>query len=301
MRVPQRIRALLMIRPAKFAYNPQTAATNSFQQVNTGDVHEQALAEFDQATAQLRDAGFTLEVIADDPASPLPDSVFPNNWFSTHEQGKLVLYPMLTPNRRAERKKEIIDLLRTKYRYHTVCDYSFFEAENAFLEGTGSMVFDHEERIAFACISPRTDRDVLLEACGTLGYIPFVFAAYDRNNLPVYHTNVMMALGPGIAVCCFESVHDKDDQYGLRRFMQLTGKTTVEISLAQMESFAGNMLFIENEEGRLFVAVSDTAWSSLSAQQKSLLSSKAEPLIFKIPTIEKHGGGSIRCMLAELY
>lgn len=290
-----------MVRPAKFAFNPQTASTNSFQWPNDTDVNEAACREFDKAVALLREAGFIVEVVQDNPEQPLPDSVFPNNWFSTHENSKLILYPMMSPNRRAERKEAVIADLAERYAYTTIHNFTRREKEDVFLEGTGSIVFDHDERIAFACISPRTNKDLLLEICSELGYIPFVFSAYDRSNQPIYHTNVMMAIGQDIAVCCFESVHDKDDQYGLRRFFQLSGKTVIEISLAQMESFAGNMLFITNPHGRRFVAVSSTAWDSLSEKQKHSITAIASPVIASIPTIEKHGGGSIRCMLAELY
>lgn len=289
-----------MVRPAKFAFNPQTAATNSFQSPNSEDVHEQALAEFDSVVAQFRGAGIHIELIQDDAASPLPDSIFPNNWFSTHPRGELLLYPMLTENRRAERKKEIIDLLRVQHKYNTVTDLSYHEKESRFLEGTGSIVFDHVTGIAYSGISPRTDREVLLEVCEILGYIPFVFLATDRSNQPVYHTNVVLAIGPAIAVCCFDAIQDENDRNGLWTLLSKSGKTVVPVSVPQMESFAGNMLFISNGANN-FVAVSSSAWDSLSENQKSAITQHATPIIAKIPTIEKHGGGSIRCMLAELY
>jgi hypothetical protein len=289
-----------MVRPAKFAFNPQTAATNSFQSPNTTDVSQVAQAEFDAVVAQLKRAGIHVEVMQDDATSPLPDSVFPNNWFSTHPSGVLMLYPMLTENRRAERKEEIIDLLRSEHKYNSVKDLSHHENENRFLEGTGSIVFDHVTGIAYAGISSRTDRRVLLEVCDTLGYIPFVFLASDKNNQPVYHTNVMMAIGPSIAVCCFDSIRDENDRQGLWTLLSKSGKTVVPISVPQMESFAGNMLFICNGANN-FVAVSSTAWDSLGENQKAIIAQHATPIIAKIPTIEKHGGGSIRCMLAELF
>lgn len=289
-----------MVRPAKFAFNPQTAATNSFQSPNTTDVSQQAQTEFDGVAAQLVQAGIHVEIVQDNPSFPLPDSVFPNNWFSTHPSGVLMLYPMLSENRRAERKEEIIERLRSSHKYNSVKDLTQHEKENRFLEGTGSIVFDHVTGIAYAGISPRTDRDVLLEVCDTLGYIPFVFLASDRNNQPIYHTNVMMAIGPAIAVCCFDAIHDENDRQGLWTLLSKSGKTVIPISIPQMESFAGNMLFICNGANN-FVAVSSTAWDSLSENQKSIISSHATPIIAKIPTIEKHGGGSIRCMLAELF
>lgn len=289
-----------MVRPAKFAFNPQTASTNSFQSPNSTDVNELAQAEFDSVASQLKEAGINVEIVQDDPSSPLPDSVFPNNWFSTHPSGVLMLYPMLTENRRAERRQEVIDKLRTAHKYSVVKDLSHHENEGRFLEGTGSIVFDHVNGIAYAGISPRTDREVLLEVCDAIGYIPFVFLASDKNNQPVYHTNVVMAIGPSIAVCCFDSIQDENDRNGLWTLLSKSGKTVVPISVPQMESFAGNMLFICNG-GNNFVAVSSTAWDSLSEKQKATISEHATPIVAKIPTIEKHGGGSIRCMLAELF
>ncbi len=289
-----------MVRPARFGFNPQTAETNSFQIPNTNDVHELALQEFDNAVLQFRQAGIHVEVIQDDAANPLPDSIFPNNWFSTHPTGQLILYPMMTENRRAERKKEIIELLQKEHKYNSVTDLSYHELESRYLEGTGSVVIDHETGIVYACISPRTDRDVLLDVCGQLRYIPFVFVAYDRQNKPVYHTNVVMSVGPRVAVCCFDAIHDENDRNGLWTLLSKSGKTVVPISMAQMESFAGNMLFIQNG-GNNFVAASATAWNSLSENQKQIITADSKPIAVSIPTIEKHGGGSIRCMLAELY
>lgn len=289
-----------MVRPAKFAFNPQTAATNTFQSPHNTDIHAAALAEFDQVLDQLTAAGIHVEVAQDDTASPLPDSIFPNNWFSTHPTGELLLYPMAAENRRAERKPAIISALQSSHKYNGVKDFSRFENESRFLEGTGSIVFDHETCIAYASISPRTDREVLLEVCGHLGYIPFVFVARDRNSIPVYHTNVVISIGQGVAVCCFDAISDSNDRAGLWTLLSKSGKEIVPISIPQMESFAGNMLFIQNG-GNDFVTVSSSAWDSLSEGQKETIRKHAKPIVVKIPTIEKHGGGSIRCMLAELY
>jgi hypothetical protein len=290
-----------MVQPAQFAFNPQTAATNSFQLPNSGDVHQLALREFETISQQLKDAGFNVVIAQDDPKDPLPDSIFPNNWFSTHPNGKMILYPMCTENRRAERKPEIIHTLKKSFGYFSIVDLSPNEADGKYLEGTGSIVFDHEHQIAYACASPRTNSELLLEVCDELNYLPFLFTAYDRNDRPVYHTNVVMGIGDTMAVCCFEAIHDEQDRSGLFTLLRKSDKEILQISLAQMESFAGNMLLITNPEGKRFVAVSDTAWNSLSENQKSLVRAHAEPLVAKIPTIEKHGGGSIRCMLAELF
>jgi len=290
-----------MIRPACFAFNAQTAITNSFQFPQEGEIHSRALAEFVSAVDAFRNAGFTIELFEDDATQPLPDSIFPNNWFSTHNNGALILYPMLTPNRRAERKASIVDTLKHKYNYSIVHDFSLREKQGKFLEGTGSIVFDHDQKVALACLSPRTNAGVLQEVCDKLNYIPILFEAMDRNNSPVYHTNVMMAVSPSLAVCCFESIPHPSDRNDVLRFFMGTGKELVEITLAQMESFAGNMLFITRSDGVQHVAVSSTAWNSLEEMQKNAISAHAKPIIVDIPTIERHGGGGIRCMLAELF
>lgn len=290
-----------MIKPAHFGFNPETASTNSFQKQPAGDIHELASKEFDAARLALVHAGFHIELFEDDRTQPLPDSIFPNNWFSTHSPSTIVIYPMMTQNRRAERKPAFISALCAEYGYTTMHNLSAWESEGKYLEGTGSMVFDHDQQIAYACISPRTDKDVLLEVCELIGYLPVVFKALDRNLKPIYHTNVMMALSERMAVCCFDSIPDEEDRNGIRHYLAKTGKTILDITSEQMESFAGNMLFIRNPKGELFVTVSDTAWNSLQNSQQQLLTSIAQPIIVSIPTIEKHGGGGIRCMLAELF
>ncbi len=295
------VRALLMIRPAQFGFNPQTAPTNSFQHHQEQDVHEQALVEFNSALLALAESGIPIEVFDDEISNPLPDSIFPNNWFSTHSPQTMLLYPMLTLNRRAERKASIVAAISKKFGYTTIHDLTAYESQNQFLEGTGSMVFDHEQQIAFACTSPRTNNEVLLEACERIGYLPVVFEALDRNKHSIYHTNVMMAITGKLAICCFDSIADLADRNGIRNYLKKTGKTIVEITIEQMESFAGNMLFILNKDNQLFVAVSATAWNSLNVSQKTTISALANEIIVDIPTIEKYGGGGIRCMLAELF
>ncbi len=290
-----------MVKPACFGFNPETAATNAFQHQHEESVHALALNEFEGAVLQLANAGITLEVFEDDMNSPLPDSIFPNNWFSTHHPTTLVLYPMLTKNRRAERKAEFINKIRDKFGYSTTHDLTGFERENKFLEGTGSMVLDHDQHVAFACLSPRTNTDVLLDVCERIGYLPVVFEARDTNGIEIYHTNVMLALSDKLAVCCFETIVDESDREGIRSFLQKTGKSIVEISMRQMESFAGNVLFAANDRNQICAAISTTAWESLDDVQRKTISSHSTPIIISIPTIERHGGGGIRCMLAELF
>jgi hypothetical protein len=295
-------RAIMMVRPARFGFNPQTAASNSFQHSTDSDVHQAACDEFDNAVKILRGFGVTVDVFQDDRSTPLPDSVFPNNWFSTTCDSELYLYPMLAPNRREERRITIINELKKRYGYRFVFDFSPNENEGKFLEGTGSMVFDHDQHIAFAAISSRTDKDVLLEVCEKQGYLPFVFECADRNGNAIYHTNVITGIGHEIAVFCFDAVSDPDDRIGIRNYFKRCRKTVVEISMQQMEQFAGNVLFIEQAHlAGVLGVISETAWNSLDSSQKSTFESFAKPVIIPVPVIEKHGGGSIRCMLAELY
>lgn len=295
-------RGIMMVRPARFGFNPQTAASNSFQNPADADVHAIACEEFDNAVQILRDHSVHVEVFQDDRTDPLPDSLFPNNWFSTTTNSEMYLYPMLAPNRRAERRESIIREIRTRYGYRTLHDFTEHEIQNRFLEGTGSIVYDHNQHIAFAAISPRTDKDVLLEVCEKQGYLPFVFECADRNGNPIYHTNVITGIGEKIAVFCFDAVANEEDRIGIRNYFRRCEKTVVEISMQQMECFAGNVLFIEQPQlKRCLCIISETAWNSLSGEQKGMIESLTTPVVIPVPVIENHGGGSIRCMLAELF
>jgi hypothetical protein len=295
-------RGIMMVRPARFGFNPQTADSNSFQHPSDADVHAEACIEFDNAVQILRNHSIHVEVFQDDRANPLPDSVFPNNWFSTTAESELFLFPMLAENRRAERRENIVKELINRYGYRSIHDFTYHENENRFLEGTGSIVYDHDQRIAFAAISPRTDKDVLLKVCEKQGYLPFVFECADRNGKPVYHTNVITGIGEKIAVFCYDAVVNPDDQTGIRNYFSKCGKSVVEISMEQMEKFAGNVLFIEQRElQRTLTIISETAWNSLLPEQKSIIEGITLPVIVPVAVIEHHGGGSIRCMLAELF
>jgi hypothetical protein len=294
------VRALLLIQPAAFGFNAETAPTNSFQ-ANSGEVSARALEEFKSFTDKLKETGIPLQVFADTALPVKPDAIFPNNWFSTHDDGSIVLYPMHAPNRRKERRPDIIDTLKKRYGYKTLHDLSAFETEGKFLEGTGSIVFDHRERIAYAALSPRTDKDVFLELCGKLNYIPFVFSTKDSGGKPIYHTNVLMALHAKIAVVCLNCIADASERAALKKMLVLSGKIIFEISFAQMESFAGNMLFVAGNEGAGHVILSLAAWNSLDASQQQTLRSFANPVFSDLHTIETSGGGSARCMIAEIY
>ncbi len=293
---------LLMIRPVKFDFNAETAVNNSFQ-VNAADktVQEKALAEFETFIAILRAHGIDVTVIDDTPEPHTPDSVFPNNWISFHEDGSVLLYPMVAMNRRLERKQHVLDNIKQKFHVTRMIDLSFHEKENVFLEGTGSMVLDRENRIAYACLSPRTDKKVLQEFCDNMNYTPVSFSAVDGGNQPIYHTNVMMCIADDYAVICLDSIKNEIERKTVTDSLTQNGKQVIEISFDQMNHFAGNMLQVNNAEGKKFLVMSSQAYQSLTEQQ--LLSIEHfNPIIHSdITSIETNGGGSARCMMAEIF
>ena len=295
---------VLMVRPAAFGFNSETAESNSFQRelkLSNEEILEQALIEFDGAVDLMRNHGIDVYVVEDSLIPTKPDAIFPNNWISFHENKTLVLYPMEALNRRCERRLEVVLQLQQKFNYTNVIDLSHFELQGKFLEGTGSIVFDHESKVAFAVLSSRTNEDVLKELCQRIGYKPFVFRAFDSNGHPVYHTNVVMCMGDDFVVICLKAIADEESRADLlKEFVQL-GKKVLEISLEQMNRFAGNMLLLKDRHGRNKLVLSETAFQSLAEAQASFLKSRAELVRFQIPTIEFIGGGSARCMLAEVF
>ena len=310
---PQSAGAVLMVRPALFAFNPQTAASNAFQRAPgvQGDeaalaaapsTHALALREFDALAGQLQRAGIEV-LIAHDTAQPAkPDAIFPNNWISFHRDGTVVLYPMLALNRRLERRDDIIEQVARDGHFHIArtVDLAQHEAYGKFLEGTGSMVLDRAQRLAYACVSPRTDLDVLGEFAQMFDYELVVFDARDATGTPVYHTNVLMAVGSTFAVLCGEVIVDPAQRAAVREKLRSTGHQVLEISAAQMREFGGNVLELTVPGGKI-VALSTTAWRSFSAAQRRLLEAHAGVLAVDIPVIERHGGGGVRCMLAEIH
>lgn len=301
--VERGIPTLLMIRPASFGFNTETAASNHYQQAAAAvaNVQQQALAEFDEFVTLLQQHEIPVKVWEDDTTVIRPDAVFPNNWFSTHPNGSLALYPMEAPNRRAERRSDIIDWLQKEFQYHTLYNLTAHEREGRYLEGTGSVLFDFANGLAWASFSSRTHADVLLELCEKLSLLPIVFKAVDTNQRPVYHTNVIMALHPKLAIVCTESIADHSDKTTVERMLQKTGRSILHISHTQVNAFAGNALFVKNRAGKDFVVLSQTGWNSLTAGQQAMLAQTATPVTPDIRTIEQIGGGSARCMLAELY
>lgn len=294
---------ILMIRPVSFAFNEQTAGSNAFQNRNTEQqrVQDNALQEFDRFVGLLRKNGVEVIVI-DDTAEPhTPDSIFPNNWVSFHNDGTVFLYPMMAENRRLERREDIIMQLEDEFKVKHVIDLSHFEHENKFLEGTGSMVLDRENKIAYACLSPRTDKIVLEEFCKDGGYKSVLFHSVDQNGMDIYHTNVLMCIGSSYAVICLDSIKDEVEKQNVITSLQSTQKQVVTISFEQMNHFAGNMLEVQNKDGESLIVMSKSAWDSLNYEQKAILSSFSKPVYSDIGTIENNGGGSARCMMAEVH
>lgn len=301
--VERGIPTLLMIRPACFGFNSETAASNHYQQVAaaTANVQQQALAEFDAFVALLQQHDIPVKVWNDDTLVIRPDAIFPNNWFSTHPSGSLALYPMEAPNRRAERRHDIIDWLQTEFHYHTLYNLTAHEHEGRYLEGTGSVLFDFANGLAWASFSSRTHADVLLDLCEKLNLLPIVFKAVDANQRPVYHTNVIMALHPSLAIICTDAIADAADKTTVERMLQKTGRQLLRITHEQVTAFAGNALFVKNRTGKDFVVLSKTGWNALSVSQQTQLSNVATPITPEISIIEQTGGGSARCMLAEIH
>ena len=298
---------VLLVRPVAFHGNPETAESNAFQRPPEAadPAAEQAAAavEFAGLVEALAGAGVRTVVVPDKVSPPTPDAVFPNNWVSLHADGTAVLYPMMAPSRRGERRRDILELLSGAhgFRIEQVLDLSHHERSGRFLEGTGSMVLDRVNRVAYACLSPRTDAEVLAEAARLLDYEPIAFLATDAEGIAVYHTNVMMCLGADFAVLCEEAIVDAEQRAAVRRRLEQTGHEIVPIDLAQMRSFAGNMLELRGRDGARVLALSARALECLAPAQVQALESRCRLLPVPVAAIEEGGGGSVRCMLAEVH
>ncbi|SFL31524.1 hypothetical protein SAMN05216357_11853 [Porphyromonadaceae bacterium KH3CP3RA] len=293
---------ILMVRPFRFAFNEETAQNNYFQQAGESvSVAVKALEEFDAFVSQLHGKDVDVTIIQDTPEPWTPDSVFPNNWFSSHISGELVLYPMFAENRRQERKREVLDLLTRKMNHRKVIDLTHWEKEDEFLEGTGSMVFDRDKQTAYCCRSPRTSEKVLADFCARMNYDAVVFDATDKNGNLIYHTNVMMAVGNQVAIVCLESVKDDNERQKVVSRLTSAGKIIVDISLDQVARFAGNMLEVKSRNGQPIMVMSASARNALTAVQETIISTYNTILSAPLSTIETNGGGSARCMLAEIF
>lgn len=292
---------VLMVKPARFAFNPQTGGNNAFSRPGReSSAQENALREFTSYVALLRANKIEVVIAEDTPHPHTPDSIFPNNWFSTHEDGTLVLYPMAAVNRRNERKPEVLEVIRRNFGIRRVIDLTWWENDGLFLEGTGSMVLDRDNKIVYACKSVRTSEKVLGDFCKQMGFTPVFFEAYDRKGVAVYHTNVLMSLGTAYCIICSESIRPEDRERVLGSITG-SGRKILDISFGQLESFAGNMLELSSPSGRPVLVMSATARKSLTTEQSRELSATYKLLSPQLDYIETHGGGSARCMLAELF
>ena len=292
---------LLMIRPVQFSFNTETAVNNAFQSAKDSDAQQAALTEFDNLVALLRINGLDVTVIEDTITPATPDSIFPNNWISFHEDGRIALYPMFATNRRLERKSHIIEMLRERFEVNTHVDFTEYEDSNLFLEGTGSMVLDRESKIIYACISDRTNLAVMRNFSLQFGFQVVSFLATDLHNIPIYHTNVMMAIADKYVVICLDVIRDQPERKNVVSQIHSSGKEIIEISLSQMNHFAGNMLQVQNQDGKKLLVMSSQAYTSLNQTQISKLESYNTILHSKLDTIERNGGGSARCMMAEIF
>ena len=293
---------ILMVRPYQFYFNQQTASNNFFQSnINIENANELAIAEFDAMVEKLRAHQIKVKVVQDTQNPSTPDSIFPNNWISTHADGTLCLYPMYAENRRAERKSSVIEFLQSNYKIENTLDLTDLEKEGIFLEGTGSMVLDHQNKIAYGCLSERLDKEAFISWCDKMQFKPITFKAVDDKAQPIYHTNVLMCMGNQFVVICLDSIPNEQERQMLLDSFAQTNKEVIEISQDQLNHFAGNMLQVFDITEKPHLIMSEQAYKSLhTAQLKSL--EKYNPLLpISIPTIEALGGGSTRCMMAEIY
>ena len=297
---------ILMIRPVNFGFNPETAESNTFQNAEFGEQNKTqsqqiALREFDEMVNHLRKSGVNIIVIDDTPNPYTPDSIFPNNWVSFHGNGSIITYPMQAENRRLERREDIIEQISTSFYVNRRIDLSRLEIDDKFLEGTGSMVLDRKFKIAYACLSPRTHEDVLQEFSSQMNYEIVKFNAMDGSGKQIYHTNVLMCIGDMFAVICLEAIPDLDERLMVRNSLEQSGKRVVEITLEQMNQFAGNMLEIKSQNGQKLLVMSSSAYHSLTTKQIDTLDDYCTIHHFDLSMIEGNGGGSARCMMAEIH
>ncbi|OBZ94778.1 amidinotransferase [Pararhizobium polonicum] len=292
--------AVVMVRPYHFTVNTETAVDNRFQATdNSGtDFAPLAYAEITRAAETLRQHGVDVHLF-EDTGTDTPDSVFPNNWFSTHAGGHVAIYPMKAPNRRRERRADVIDMLKSRYRVQEVIDYSGLEPDGLFLEGTGAMVLDHIDRVAYAVRSDRTDPIALERFCTQFNFEPMAFAAEDENGVAVYHTNVLMCIATDFAMIGLDMISNAARRREIVDRIERSGRDVVALSHAQIASFAGNAIELQGREGRI-LALSTTAFAALTKDQIAKISESATPVALDIPTIER-AGGSVRCTLAGIH
>ena len=299
---------LLMVRPAAFRMNEQTAVNNYFQEklsINNEEINAKAQQEFDAFVNKLRSHGIEVLVLQDQKELDTPDSIFPNNWVSTHENGDVAIYPMYAENRRKERREEFFELLEESgFKIKSVVDYTEAEEEGIFLEGTGSIVLDRQNERAYCALSARADEELFIEFCEDFEYFPVVFTANQTVNgkrLPIYHTNVMMCVAEEFCVICLDTIDDKKERKLVIEQLKKSGKEIIAISEEQMHQFAGNMLQVRNDQDEKFLVMSASAHNSLNAQQIAQITKYCQIVSSDLNTIETCGGGSARCMMAEVF
>lgn len=298
---------ILMVRPVAFRMNEQTAVNNYFQEeisLKNEEINRKAQQEFDQFVQKLQSVGINVVVVDDIKEQDTPDSVFPNNWVSFHQSGNIALYPMFAENRRRERREDILEQLEDAgFIIENVYDYTSAEDENIFLEGTGSMILDRENEVAYCALSPRADEELFIEFCEDFEYTPVIFKAYqsvEGKRELIYHTNVMMALGETFAIICLDTIDDKTERKAVSESLKRTKKEIITISEEQMHHFAGNMLQVQGKDGA-YLVMSEAAYQSLNADQIQKIENHCKILYSNLETIETCGGGSARCMMAEVF
>ena len=304
MQTNQSTPAVLMVRPTSFGFNEETALTNTFQNhtsLTADEVRVRANQEFDDMVAQLRENGVHVTVFEDNDSQSKPDAVFPNNWFSTWNDGHVYFYPMATESRRVERSYAAVQALAREFKITGTTDISLAETYGIALESTGVMIFDHINKIVYGCISPRCDASLFTSHALELGYKPISFHAYDQDGAAVYHTNVLMGVQATTAVICAEAILDENERQLVLTTLQDTGHEVVQLSQTQMSAFCGNVLELCNEDGSLLLAMSQTAYDNFTDEQRLVLGADKILLPFAVPTIETIGGGSVRCMLGENF
>ena len=295
---------ILMVRPAAFGFNAETAANNYFQSnpdISKEEIQQNALIEFDNMVQTLRNHDINVLVIEDTKEPAKPDAIFPNNWLSTSPNGTVGVFPMYAPNRRIEKRDDILQQLAAEFMVNDVQDWSEYEVEGRFLEGTGSMIIDYENKMIYSCVSERTSLSVLEKYAATNAFQAIVFLATDKNGMPVYHTNVMMTVGEDFCVLCEEAIEEEWELIAVRQLLESTHHTIIAITREQMHQFAGNMLQVKNNNGEKFLIMSQTAFNSLRKEQKEMLEAYSTLLPIAVPTIEEVEGGSVRCMMAEVF
>lgn len=297
---------ILMVRPKHFGFNPETANNNSFQtnetQLSSLEISKKAIGEFDAFVEKLRAADIHIVVVQDSDEPIKTDAVFPNNWFTTHESGELVTYPMFSPIRRTERQDYVLNQLAGEFAIRRRVRLEDKEMEERFLEGTGSMILDRVNRIVYACRSIRTDEGLVDEFCRWMDFEAVIFDAYSQEGIPIYHTNVMMALGTSYVIICMEAIHNEEQRLILNECFERTGKEMITISLDQMNAFAGNMLQVHNRKGdKNYLVMSEQAYRALLPEQVKRIQRHSDIIYSPLDTIETFGGGSARCMMAEIF